>query len=483
MRSQYLHLVFFSIFEYLSLGEVTRVVFGKAQYLGIVCFPLFWLIFTLRYAHCDGWLSRPVLALLSVIPIMSLLLALSDPWHGWIWRSATVTTAPFPQLVIDHGWWFSYVLMPQSYVLLIAGFGVLLSASFAGSHLYQRQTLVLLSAAIIPFFCNVLYIAADVTFYGLDLTPVGFAVSGLLVHLGLFHAKFLDIAPVSYKTVFTNTVDAVILLDIHQRIVDLNPSALVEGREAFEATSVIGQPFERVFPDYRVLLRGAQDAELTKTLKLPNLFTKRRDDRQQEVFREIKVRSLRSPSGRQVGSAIIIRDVTLEKRQQAQLEQFAYIDSLTGLFNRRQLEIKAEEAFAFYPPQIAATRSLIALLYVDLNHFKPINDAYGHEVGDHVLQHFARCLQSSVRQGDVVARLGGDEFAALLHGASPEVALEVRSRLAKNLNQEIIFSGHRMTISASIGIAYYPLDGKTLQDLLRRADQDMYREKRMARNA
>jgi len=175
---------------------------------------------------------------------------------------------------------------------------------------------------------------------------------------------------------------------------------------------------------------------------------------------------------------IIVRDITLEKQQQKQLERFAYIDSLTGLFNRRQLELTAEEVFSLQPEDLAdSNHHPIALLYVDLNQFKPINDTYGHEVGDAVLQYFADCLQRSVRKGDMVVRLGGDEFAALLYDADEKMALEVRSRLSKLLEQSVVLIGYRLTLSASIGIACYPVDGTTLPMLLRQADKNMYKEK------
>lgn len=488
---------FFSVFEYLSLEETARITFGRAQYLGIVSFPVFWLVFTLRYAQCDGWLSQRVLGGLSAIPLVSLGLALSDPWHGWIWHEVSVELSPFPQLVIDHGWWFNYVLIPHCYVLLIAGFGVLLSASFTGSRLYRQQTLVLSTAAIAPFVFNVLYVVSGITFYGLDLTPVGFAIGGVLIHLGLFRVKFLEIAPVSYKTVFLNTADAVILLDIHYRIVDLNPSALTHRPIPFEMETAMGKAFEQIFPEYGELLRKLGHAQqLTQTIKIPQQFVQQHHQPGEEVFREVKVRSLLSPGGSRVGWVIIIRDATLEKQKQAQLERFAYVDSLTGLFNRRQLEMRAKEIFSGRSRRINDLTPLnelddrydsrkktlpTALLYIDLNRFKPINDRYGHAVGDAVLQHFAQCLKRSVRQGDIVARLGGDEFAALLHGADLAVASEVRSRLTKTLNQETVLGGHRLTISASIGIAYYPRDGGTLQDLLHRADNKMYQEKRLTR--
>ncbi len=474
---------FFAVFEQLAPTRSQQIMFGKLEYFGIASFPSFWIVFTLQYAQYDRWLSKRVLKALSIIPILTVAFALSDRFHGLVWKAAEFYSEPFPRLEITHGWWFNHVAIPYCYAMLIVGLGVLSIASFSGSRLHKRQTLVLLSSALFTFVINVIYIMTGHTLYGLDPTPIGFTFLSLAIRLSLFHTKFLDISPISYKTVFLNTADAVILLDQRQRIVDLNPSALAELATQIDEAAVIGQPFGQVFSEYGTVLKKlAGDAsEITEVLRLLRLPLNSQSGQVREIFRNVKVRSLLSPGGRSIGWVIIIRDVTLEKQQQAQLEQFAFIDSLTGLFNRRQLELKAEEIFVPEPFTDIATP--IALLYIDLNRFKPINDTYGHDVGDEVLQHFAQCLRSSVRQGDMVARIGGDEFVALLYEANRAVALEVRSRLLKLLNRPVVLAGHSFTLSASVGITYYPQEGTTLQDLLRQADANMYQEKRLSKAA
>ena len=217
---------FFNVFEQLSSGAFAQTTFGKIEYFGIAPLPVFWLLFTLRYAQRDGWLNRSRLCGLSAIPFLSLWLALSNHWHGWIWRSVEFQAEPFPQTITVHGWWFNYAMVPYCYALMLVGFGVLMTTSFSSSRLYRKQTLLLLCASVAPFACNVLYVVAGIELYGLDVTPIGFTVAGIFVHFGLFRARFLDIAPLSYRTVFLNTADAVVLLDIHYRIVDLNPSAI-----------------------------------------------------------------------------------------------------------------------------------------------------------------------------------------------------------------------------------------------------------------
>ena len=425
---------FFAVFEQLSPTELQQIIFGRLQYLGIPAFPVLWFLFTLRHTERDGWINKTALKALSIIPLISILLAFTDSWHGWIWKTIEFKSAPYPQLIIDHGWWFSYIIAPHGYLFILGGFGVLLSASFSGSRLRRQQTLMLAGAILVTLIGNILYIMADITLYGLDPTPVGFSVTMILIQISLYHAKFLEVTPISYKSAFLNAEDAVVLLDKRQYIVDLNPSALAESQQKDKTSDAIGQPFEHIFPDYRALFEkvGESDTERTEILKFSR-FTAKPSDDPETLYRQVKMHSILGTKGRASGWVIIIRDITIEKQQQAQLERLAYFDSLTRLYNRRQLEIRAEEILT--PPSQAPIS--IAILYMDLNHFKLINDNYGHDVGDAVLQYVARCLQRSVRKGDMVVRLGGDEFVALLYEADVEVAVEVRLRLTKMLSQVV----------------------------------------------
>jgi diguanylate cyclase (GGDEF)-like protein len=123
----------------------------------------------------------------------------------------------------------------------------------------------------------------------------------------------------------------------------------------------------------------------------------------------------------------------------------------------------------------------IALIYLDLNAFKPINDNYGHEAGDLVLNHVAHCLQTSVRSKDVVVRLGGDEFVVLLFRANRSATDIVSDRIRSHLQKPVEFQSNLLQVEASIGIACFPQDGETLRDLLHHADQEMYQYKQANR--
>jgi diguanylate cyclase (GGDEF)-like protein len=460
---------FFSIFELINLAEGLRLTLARFQYFGIAYFPVFWVIFTLQYTHQDARLNRSVIGALMVLPTLSLILALTDHWHGLIWRYVTIgPSAENPNIIfkIEHGWWFNHILAPHQYLMFVAGIGILLYAFFVNSELYRRQILFLLAFALIPLGMNIPYIVADMSFYGLDMTPIGLAISGIIVQFGLFKGRIFDLSPISYRSVFLNSSEAVILLDQRLQIVDLNPAAYRE--TSCSSRPLVGRPFQLAFSDYRTLITELPVRELTQTLAtniqgLPQT-------------KEVKVRSLRSPGGQAVGWAIIIRDVTLEYQQQSELRRIAYLDELTGVCNRRQLEITAMDALS---PE-AQSHWPIALIYLDLDAFKPINDTYGHEAGDLVLIHVAHCLQTSVRNGDLIVRLGGDEFVALLFRANRAAADNISDRIRHHLQKPVEFHGNLLQVEASIGIACFPQDGQTLRDLLRSADQEMYQHKQVS---
>jgi diguanylate cyclase (GGDEF)-like protein len=154
----------------------------------------------------------------------------------------------------------------------------------------------------------------------------------------------------------------------------------------------------------------------------------------------------------------------------AHLAEAAATDPLTGVVNRVGLVHSAQRVLAQAGPH--------ALMLLDLDRFKPINDTHGHDAGDAVLVEVARRLEQQLREMDTVARLGGDEFAILLDSArdAEQLALLAR-RLCAAVVQPVAFEGHALQVSVSLGIARYPADGQTLSQLLRAADQAMYRAK------
>jgi len=184
------------------------------------------------------------------------------------------------------------------------------------------------------------------------------------------------------------------------------------------------------------------------------------------------------PSGHTVLEGGLV-DITLRKEAEAQIEYQAYHDALTGLPNRNLLRDRLQIALA------AARRNnlRVALMFLDLDEFKLVNDTLGHTIGDQLLQRIAKRIEHAIREGDTVARMGGDEFTVLLAGIeSDKAAVLVAEKLIEEVAEPLELEGHLLFPTVSIGIALYPGDGRDGESLLRQADIAMYRAKEAGRN-
>ena len=188
----------------------------------------------------------------------------------------------------------------------------------------------------------------------------------------------------------------------------------------------------------------------------------------------------------------IVRDITARRKSEAKIHHLAFYDQLTGLPNREHFKQTLRGAIR----QAQGNGSVLALLYIDLDRFKRINDTFGHGLGDGLLKVVANRLKSCVRrneetgrdaraggQREVLARLSGDEFIVLVTDVEGEAAVAtLASRLQTNLSAPFVYDRHRFVITPSIGIALFPRDGESASGLLRSADAAMYRAKAAGRN-
>lgn len=176
------------------------------------------------------------------------------------------------------------------------------------------------------------------------------------------------------------------------------------------------------------------------------------------------------------GTVIAFRDISERKKFEERLEHLAHHDVLTGLPNRLLFMDRLEHNLR----QAERTGLLIGILNMDLKDFKPVNDTYGHEVGDLLLRGIAQRMLRTVRRSDTVSRFGGDEFVILLSNVQTvNDAAVVADKILKSLAKPFIFGKIKVNVQANIGIAVCPFDGTNSSELLRRADQNMYRAKQI----
>lgn len=180
------------------------------------------------------------------------------------------------------------------------------------------------------------------------------------------------------------------------------------------------------------------------------------------------------------GSIAIGQDVTERNRVQQELEQHAQEDPLTGLYNRRRLESMARSALH----DAHARNHSLALLWIDVDHYKQVNDRYGHQAGDAVLRELARLLRRELRPGDHAARFGGDELVVALPDMDGERAAALAERLREQMHAADLLAPYDAgaALTVSIGVAAFPDDGLNIEQLTEAADHAMYAAKRGGRN-
>jgi diguanylate cyclase (GGDEF)-like protein len=184
--------------------------------------------------------------------------------------------------------------------------------------------------------------------------------------------------------------------------------------------------------------------------------------------------------------ALVVRDLSLRKKAETQLmakqkhlDRLAHHDQLTGLPNRLFLQAHMPDAIA----RAAAANRMLAVLFLDLDRFKHINDSRGHEVGDKLLQEIAKRVRAAVRPDDVVVRMGGDEFVVVLHAARTHDEVNgAAARINEVLSAPVVIDGRALVATTSIGVSVYPRDGASMGELLKHSDTAMYQAKDRGRN-
>lgn len=240
---------------------------------------------------------------------------------------------------------------------------------------------------------------------------------------------------------------------------DIKPGELI-GRSIFSVFRKT-QDFRKDF------LRILEGESVTSVLELD------------ETVFECRYSVLHGPDNIVTGIIGVATDITERNRAESRLLQLANYDSLTGLPNRTLFHDRLTHALA----KARRGKGMVALLFLDLDRFKLINDSLGHHAGDELLKFVSRRLLKNARENDTVARLGGDEFTIILEELqNTEDATTVARKILDVMNQPFIIDGHEMFVTTSIGIAIYPQDGEDIEELLKNADTAMYRAKEQGRN-
>lgn len=476
-----------STFFILSVGATTVYCFAYAfsltsstleqlrfwsvmQYIGMPFAPPLGMLFVLHYLghKLSGWRIAAMLT----IPSVSLLSNATNEWHHLHYKSYRIHEmlgAPYNDIEVGP----TYIVM-GCYILvcMLTSLFLLYSRWSDTASSYRPQLFSLMCAQLIPMVTSFLYLVG-VTPEGIDPVPMVVGVSSILMWWAIESSRLLTIIPIAKDTIFHSIGDGVIVLDKPGRLVEYNDGCTRMFRRLDR--SMFGQPLEKVWSamfgtaeTVPKLTAGPQELEVVV-------------NGSEERYYQVRISPLKQKArSSMAGTVMIISDISELKLMQQQLERHAYYDELTQIFNRRAFFDRCEQVYR----RAYRDSAPFATILFDIDHFKKINDTYGHQAGDQALVHVARICSSCLTEDTLFARYGGEEFVLALFGRTASDGRQLAEMLRRRIAaQPLIVNGTEIRITSSFGVAEASEhEGKSLQQLLHSTDQALYAAKRGGRN-
>jgi diguanylate cyclase (GGDEF)-like protein len=474
-----------TIAQIVSPGVDGKILASEIAWLGNTSAPLYWGLSIDAYVFGRARESRAALAAVALSAGGAMTAALTNDFHHAIYASFDVVDASYGVKVVYHHGWLFWAIIGAVYAALSSAVLVSLWAARKAPRIHRRQFFGLLAAVATPWAFNVLTLSVGFTIYGVDPEPFGFLATGAILAFVFGRDRLFAVAPIASDILFEAIPDPVIAIDGAGWVLELNSAARDLPGMAAEP---VGAPI-------------AGPAELVETLPLrPTSNAVDRfeiavaaNGRSYEVFHRAlassgdggRLRVLRDVTeSHAVREELIAKSDELQRRLkqnvalQRRLRYEAEHDHLTGLYNRGA-------AHAVLPSRLAAARAGArgaALALLDLDHFKQVNDRYGHQVGDEVLRAFAAALRHEAATGECAFRHGGEEFLVFLPDATADDVLARCAAWRAHLREMRIPSAPEATIAFSVGVAVMPEAGVEMAQLVRAADVALYQAKAAGRD-
>ncbi len=300
----------------------------KVKYLGIVFIPVLWLTFTLHYTGREKWAQRRYVALLSLVPAICITAIWTNQLHHLFYATTReVALGPFTGVMTTVGVLF-WLNSTYAYVLLVAGIIILLHSALSAQRIYAWQAAVLSAGILMPLAANMCYVFGRCPFpFDYDLTPSMFAAGGIAIWWSIFRFRFLDVVPIARETLMENVEDAILVLDSHNKIVDVNPVARDMMEQKLPRTAsgrVIGTRVETLFSHRPDLVdrygdvRSARGEVQLQVNGKPHWY-------------DVTISPLHTATGRYVGRIVSLRDIS--KRKQAE-DRISRLNDSLRLINK-----------------------------------------------------------------------------------------------------------------------------------------------------
>ncbi|MBS1196847.1 MAG: diguanylate cyclase with sensor [Proteobacteria bacterium] len=475
-----------AVFSVLSTSpEAADFWLSKMRFIGVVCAPIAFLVFILAYDHRLYLLSARRRWLLLALPCITLIVVFTNDMHGLFIER--ISYQQYGDFIFRNAWkpgkWF-WVHTLYCYALLTYIAYFLFRKIQNTQYPWRGQAILMFIGSLFPVLTNLISLLQIIPGPALDLTSFGLTATSLTFFWALYHYRLLHILPIAGERILEDMRDAVIVLDSQDRIIHLNPALLSLLKEE-SMTGLVGRLMHEALPDW---LQGMNRLACGNPA---NLFLV--DGERGKHFQVNSAPLFWKHQKNTIGRIVVLHDITTLtqtmqdkeklidalKKTQTELEILATTDPLTGLYNRRYFFQSAQQEF---------NRSLryqrpLSMLMADIDHFKRINDIFGHAVGDRVLAMVAEVMKRDVRHVDILARFGGEEFIILLPETEETAALCLAERIRLEVaNSEVMHQAQRITTTVSIGLASLESRADSLEALTKMADDALYQAKANGRD-
>ena len=461
-------LLFYSIGYLLEIIATTpeeAMIALRVENIGIPFIAPFFLFTAL--ACFQPRLLRPWMSFTSILYGASMfLIVFFNDQHLMYYSSIQMSfNGSFYEIVLGRGPLY-FVQQIVSLSCMFLSYGILVERFIRGSIQLRSQMKLFIIGSSFGFVTNIANVIGIIPL-GIDFTPFALSIGLVFFSVELRWHKMMDIVPAAFEMAVETMDDAIIVLNVDWGFVYCNRKAktffpkLATFSDMELITRMQGWPAE-VSPH----------SEPVVNFTITDLTT----------GKETLQRSTRAPicdkHGNVIGSSLVIRDITEITHMLNKMEALAVTDPLTGAYNRRYFMTQVDRQM-----NTARRHNLsIGILLMDIDHFKKVNDTYGHLAGDHVLQSIVQLLKKQLRSDDVLARYGGEEFIIMSTEKSENGLIAVAERLRKVIEKETMeFEEHFISVTVSFGVVMV-LPGQSYESAINAADKAMYEAKENGRN-
>ena len=429
------------------------------KFLSIVATPVLLLLITLKYTNNTFLLKKVNTLYLWIIPTITMIMIALNQSYGLVWAKVEVIQIESYYTVMSQQAPMFWVHAAYSYLLILLSLVLLFNKFLKSPPIYRRQSGFLLFGCIVTWLLNILFVWSNTT-HLIDPTPLSSLMILWVFYWGLYKYGAQRIVPIVRDLIVENMEDMILVLDNSDLIIEMNPSLKKNLKNKLGiTTNFIGSTLSTLLSN----IPNWSDKFINYSGKI-NLAL---GDGEKATYYEIERTTVLDKDQHKIGSLIVLHDITNMQKVMKKLEYMTSFDQLTGLYNRAFFEIELE--------RLDTARQLpISFIVGDVNGLKMTNDAFGHAVGDRLLQKVSEIIRGAMRSEDISARTGGDEFCIILPKTNEQEARKIIDRINKSCEQS---PEKPIKVSVSWGQASKISASQDIQQVLKEADAGMYKKK------